>query len=72
MIYTDDKAERLRRIVMACIVLQNYACKQLQIKQDDQSGAYFPPARTAQGQGSDSRVRERAVLKPYKPKGTNK
>jgi hypothetical protein len=30
MRYTSDRTERLRRIVMACSVLQWYACQQLQ------------------------------------------
>jgi len=32
MSYTSDRTERLRRIVMACSVLQWYACQQLQVK----------------------------------------
>jgi hypothetical protein len=33
MRYTSDRTERLRRIVMACAVLQWYACQQLQVQQ---------------------------------------
>lgn len=33
MRYTSDRTERLRRIVMACSVLQWYACQQLQVQQ---------------------------------------